>query len=185
MSKKHLFYVAIALALFALGAITLRTTVATSAVVSIPHDAYDEVERTRSNFSANKSTDTSYDEVERIRAKVDAAKSFDSSYDEVERIRAQVQTIHSTLPFGPGLAATYGTPNDANGATDALPFGPGWAATYGVPAHQQQGTNKNPIRSARNADLSNGAVRAPELYDPARASDLAGYWNAVSQSGGK
>ncbi len=136
MSRKRLFYVVIAVDLLALGAITLRTAVATSAVVLTPRDAYDEVERTRSNFSANRSTDTSYDEVERIRAKVDAAKSFDSSYDEVERIRAQFHTIGSTyLPFGPGLAATYGTPHKAHGATDALPFGPGWAATYGVPAH--------------------------------------------------
>lgn len=136
MSNKRFFYVVIAMVLLALGAITLRTALATSAVVSTPRDAYDEVERTRAQFRAGEANDTSYDEVERTRSNFSANRSTDTSYDEVERIRVQVQMIGSTyLPFGPGLAATYGIPNDANGATDALPFGPGWAATYGVPAH--------------------------------------------------
>ncbi len=281
MSNKRFFYVVIAMALLALGAITLRTTVTTSAFLSTPRDGYDEVERNRAQFRTGEAYDTSYDEVERTRAKF-SAESGDRSYDEVERTRAEFHVAGPTdlsdywlrhrdeirrmaqpdlsdyalrhpgatvrlesmpdmsdyalrhrdeirrmvqrdlsdngmtqpasggstftAPFGPGIAATYGTssertesalpfgpqiaadygrPNDPYATLYTLPFGPGWAATYGVPSHQQQSTNKNPTRSARNEDVANGSVRPPELYDPVRAPDLAGYWNAFSQRGAK
>jgi hypothetical protein len=138
MSNKRLFYVVIALGLIVLGAITLRTTVSTSAITLGPHDAYDEVERARADFSTYKSADTSYDEVERIRAQFHMVGSANLPFGpELAATYGRpndASAAPNALPFGPGLAATYGRPNDAPAAPNALPFGPGLAATYGVPA---------------------------------------------------
>ncbi len=89
MSRKRLLYVLIALALVTLAVLSIRTAVATSAVVPTTPDAYDEVERNRSLYTFTNSGDRSYDEVERIRARRDSLQAADFSYDEIERNRSK------------------------------------------------------------------------------------------------
>jgi hypothetical protein len=67
MSGNRLFYVVIVLALTILAALTIRTAIATSSIVSVGYGDYDEVERGRTNFS-KVPAETSYDEVEHLRA---------------------------------------------------------------------------------------------------------------------
>lgn len=50
MSRKRLFFVLAALALVVIGALTIRVAIATSAVASIGHTNYNEVERNPSKF---------------------------------------------------------------------------------------------------------------------------------------
>jgi hypothetical protein len=94
MSLNRLFAVFVVLTLLLVAGLTIRSAVATSALVSADR-TYDPIERLRAQRDSLSAADRSYDEIEQIRSARDAGRVFDISYDEVEHLRAQRDSLNA------------------------------------------------------------------------------------------
>jgi hypothetical protein len=87
VSINRILAVIMVLSLLVVAGLTLRSAVATSAVISGDH-SYDQIEHQRAVAPQPIVGDHSYDEIEHIRADRDNQQIEDHSYDAIERIRS-------------------------------------------------------------------------------------------------
>jgi hypothetical protein len=83
MSLNRLFAVFVVLTLLLVAGLTIRSAIATSALVPADH-TYDPIERLRAQRDSLKGVDRSYDEIEHIRSARDTGNGSDNSYQKVE-----------------------------------------------------------------------------------------------------
>ncbi len=87
MSINRILTVVVILSLLVVAGLTLRSAVATSAVVTADH-SYDAIEHQRVMVGQPTVGEHSYDAIEHIRADRDSRQIEDRSYDSIERIRS-------------------------------------------------------------------------------------------------
>ncbi len=87
MSINRILAVVVVLSLLFVAGLTIRSAVATSAVVTADH-SYDAIEHQRVIMAKPVVGDYSYDAIEHIRADRDSRQIEDHSYDAIERIRS-------------------------------------------------------------------------------------------------